>query len=262
MPSTTHASAAFCGGSSSRRSPSRRAATAIGSTPRIALIAPSSDSSPTITVSSTAWRVSGPDVARRPNAIGRSKDDPAFRTSAGARLTVMRWCGKSNPELRIAERTRSRLSRTVASGNPTMVKWGSPNETSTSMWTGYASTPNTAALRRVASTIAQCCKRRPCRARRLNVQLAGVFARQMSRALKLLRSRQTQKLAVKTTTNHEHQLVSGDGRGLEDRQPLSCLNPGSLDPVQLLQRVYRRAVQLRDREQRLAPLDAMRHPTG
>jgi hypothetical protein len=52
----------------------------------------------------------------------------------------------------MAERTRSRLSRTVASGSPTIVKWGSPNETSTSIWTGYASTPKTAALRRLAST--------------------------------------------------------------------------------------------------------------
>ena len=86
-----------------------------------------------MTVSSTARRVSGPDVASRPSAIGRSNDDPALRTSAGARLTVMRWCGNSKPELRIAERTRSRLSRTVASGSPTIVKWGSPNATSTSM---------------------------------------------------------------------------------------------------------------------------------
>ena len=96
-PSTTLASAAFCGGSSSRFSPRRRAATAIGSTPRMPLMPPSSDSSPTMTVSSTARRVSGPDVASSPSAIGRSNDEPALRTSAGARLTVMRWCGNSKP---------------------------------------------------------------------------------------------------------------------------------------------------------------------
>jgi site-specific DNA recombinase len=135
-PLTTHASAAFWGGSSIRFMPSRRAATAIGSTPRTPLIAPSSDNSPTTTVSSTAARVTCPEVASRPSAIGRSNDDPALRTSAGARFTVMRCGGNSKPEFLIAERTRSRLSRTVASGRPTIEKWGSPNETSTSMWTG------------------------------------------------------------------------------------------------------------------------------
>ena len=135
-PSTTHASAAFCGGRSRRVSPRRRAATAIGRTPRMPLMAPSSESSPRTTVSSIAWRVRQPEVASRPSAIGRSNDEPALRTSAGARLTVMRWWGNSNPEFLMAERTRSRLSRTVASGKPTIVKWGSPNDTSTSMCTG------------------------------------------------------------------------------------------------------------------------------
>ena len=35
-------------------------------------------------------RAMAPDAASTPNAIGRSNDDPALRTSAGARLTVMR----------------------------------------------------------------------------------------------------------------------------------------------------------------------------
>ena len=134
-PSTTLASAAFCGGSSKRHNPRRRAAIAIGKTPRMPLMAPSSDSSPSTTVSSMARRFSWPDVASKPSAMGRSKDDPALRTSAGARFTVMRCAGNVNPEFLIAARTRSRLSRTVASGRPTMVKWGSPNDTSTSMWT-------------------------------------------------------------------------------------------------------------------------------
>ena len=73
-----------------------------------------------------------PWAASIPSAIGRSNDAPALRTSAGARLTVMRCTGKSNPELRIALRTRSRLSRTLASGRPTMVNAGKPNDTSTS----------------------------------------------------------------------------------------------------------------------------------
>ena len=59
-----------------------------------------------------------PAAARMPSAIGRSNDAPALRTSAGARFTVMRCGGNSKPELRMALRTRSRLSRTLASGRP------------------------------------------------------------------------------------------------------------------------------------------------
>ena len=71
-----------------------------------------------------------------PSAIGRSNAAPTLRTSAGARLTVTRSGGNGKPELRIAVRTRSRLSRTVASGSPTIVTPGSPGDTSTSTETG------------------------------------------------------------------------------------------------------------------------------
>jgi hypothetical protein len=37
---------------------------------------PSSDNSPSTTVSSTDRRVSGPEVASRPKAMGRSKEEP------------------------------------------------------------------------------------------------------------------------------------------------------------------------------------------
>ena len=63
-----------------------------------------------------------PAAASTPSAIGRSKDAPALRMSAGARFTVTRCGGNSKPEFRIALRTRSRLSRTLASGSPTIVK--------------------------------------------------------------------------------------------------------------------------------------------
>ena len=43
----------------------------------------------------------------------------------------MRRIGNSNPELRTAERTRSRDSCTAASGSPTTTKWGRPGATST-----------------------------------------------------------------------------------------------------------------------------------
>ena len=64
---------------------------------------------------------------------------------------MIRCAGNSKPELRIALRTRSRLSRTLASGKPTIVNLGIPNDTSTSTWTGQASTPKTAAVRKPAS---------------------------------------------------------------------------------------------------------------
>ena len=158
-PATTAASAAFGAGSSSVVAPCARAATAIGSTPRAAWMAPSSDSSPISTTSSTARHSTTPAAASTPSAIGRSKAAPAFRTSAGARLTVTRSDGNSNPQLRMAARTRSRLSRTLVSGSPTIVNIGSPNDTSTSTLTATASMPNTAAVLTQASIGGRACKR-------------------------------------------------------------------------------------------------------
>jgi hypothetical protein len=55
-----------------------------------------------------------------PRAIGRSKIGPSFRTSAGARLIVIRFpLGQRNALLQFAEVTRSLLSLTAASGSPT-----------------------------------------------------------------------------------------------------------------------------------------------
>ncbi|OQA25720.1 MAG: hypothetical protein BWY59_01663 [Verrucomicrobia bacterium ADurb.Bin345] len=79
-----------------------------------------------------------------PNAIGRSKLGPSLRISAGARLTVVRPIGGANPEFSSAVQTRSPLSFTAASGNPTMMTFGSPCPALTSISTGYASTPYTA----------------------------------------------------------------------------------------------------------------------
>jgi hypothetical protein len=46
-------------------------------------------------------------------AMGRSKPEPSFFRSAGARLMVMSVGGRSNPEFLMAERTRSRLYHCV-----------------------------------------------------------------------------------------------------------------------------------------------------
>ena len=67
-----------------------------------------------------------------PSAMGRSYQGPSFLMSAGARLIVICATGKGKPLLRRAVRTRSRDSRTAASGRPTTSTMGRPSRTSTS----------------------------------------------------------------------------------------------------------------------------------
>ena len=66
----------------------------------------------------------------------------------------MRRLGNSKRELMSALRTRSLLSRTVASGKPTIANFGSPPVMWTSTCTGGASIPTLARLTTVASDIA------------------------------------------------------------------------------------------------------------
>ena len=73
--------------------------------------------------------------------MGRSRPAPPLRTPDGARLTVTLRSGHVRPLERMAARTRSRASRTAASGRPTMVKPGSPLETWTSTETGRPTAP-------------------------------------------------------------------------------------------------------------------------
>src|SRR5712692_1475174 len=81
-----------------------------------------------------------------PRAMGRSKPDPSFFTSAGERLTVMWRGGSQKPQLCRAERTREYASRTAASGSPTRVKPGfAACAESTSMVMRTASMPKVAA---------------------------------------------------------------------------------------------------------------------
>src|SRR5580698_6789161 len=84
-------------------------------------------------------------------AMGRSKLGPSFRTSAGARLMVVRPMGNLNPELVSAVLTRSRDSFTAASGSPTITTIVSPQPELTSTSTGKASIPLTAADKTRAS---------------------------------------------------------------------------------------------------------------
>ena len=85
-------------------------------------------------------------------AIARSSDAPALRTSAGARLTVIRRGGWWYPALRSAPRTRSRASDNAASGRPTIVNPGNPGATSTSTRTRRPVMPLRVAETSVAST--------------------------------------------------------------------------------------------------------------
>ncbi len=98
-----------------------------------------------------------PGSARRrrragPTAMGRSSPAPPLRTPEGARLTVSRRSGHGSPLERMAARTRSRDSRTAASGSPTMVNPGRPLETWTSTETARAVAPV-----RVADAMTACC---------------------------------------------------------------------------------------------------------
>ena len=52
--------------------------------------------------------------------MARSRWFPCVRRSAGARLMVTDRAGLSKPQFLMAAGTRSRLSRTAASGNPTI----------------------------------------------------------------------------------------------------------------------------------------------
>ena len=110
--------------------------TARGKIPDTPLKRPSSDSSPqkTLSMMPSLFKVS---VATKiPIAIARSKLEPSFLRSAGARFTVILFVGNGRPLLSIAARTRSALSLQAVSGSPTILNLGSPLEISTSTSTG------------------------------------------------------------------------------------------------------------------------------
>ena len=95
-------------------------------------------------VSATASGDSWSLATRTTTASERSKLGPALRRYAGARLTVMRFCGNSKPRLTMAERTRSRASRTALSASPTTLNAGRPWRMSASTVTRREVTPSRA----------------------------------------------------------------------------------------------------------------------
>ena len=141
MPSMQRTSLRFFSGSITRFTPASSAEITIGSTPRTGRTAPSRESSPSAAVSRRASGLIAPAQANTPRAMGRSKAGPSFLRSAGARLTVSRSAGKEKWQLRSAARTRSRDSRTAASGRPTISKAGMPGARLTSVVTTNPSMP-------------------------------------------------------------------------------------------------------------------------
>jgi hypothetical protein len=140
---TRAASSALAGGSTRRavacpvRAASRCRARLMARAPRTGRKSPPSDSSPANSQPFRRALSICPLAARMPRAIGRSKRPESLGRSAGARLTVMRWLlGKASPALAMAERTRSRASRTSVSTRPTRVKLGRPLARCTSTRTG------------------------------------------------------------------------------------------------------------------------------
>jgi len=77
-----------------------------------------------------------PVAFRMPIAMDRSREEPSFLISAGARFTVIFLVGNSKAEFLMAELTLSLASFTATSGRPTILKRGSPLARSTSTSTG------------------------------------------------------------------------------------------------------------------------------
>ncbi len=121
--------------------PFSSAASAAGSTPATGCNCPSSASSPSATNFSTASAGRNPSPTSRPRAMGTSKCEPSFATSAGDKLTRIFFGGSKIPIDCRAARTRSRDSRTVLSGRPTMVNAGRPAPRCTCTSTGKVSIP-------------------------------------------------------------------------------------------------------------------------
>ena len=144
IPGTRRASARQSWGTTIRLTPAAAAQETAGRTPRTGRTEASSPSSPMKTVpamASMAWRDSSWRAPRTARARLRSKPVPVLGRSAGERLAVTRRSPQAVPQVDRAARTRSRDSRTAASGSPTRVKPGSPWDAWASTWTRCPCSP-------------------------------------------------------------------------------------------------------------------------
>ena len=120
MPGTLAASRALSRGTMARVTPRATAPRSAGSTPRTGRMAPVSESSPKSAVPSSDSGGMRPSAPRVAAAMATSNEPPLFLRSAGPRLTVITYSNRSIPICCSAARTRTRLSRTLASGRPTI----------------------------------------------------------------------------------------------------------------------------------------------
>ncbi len=148
-PPARAASTPFSSATTSRWPARASASTRAPGTPRTD---PSRPSSPTKAYPATASAASTPEATSTPTAMGRSRPAPPLRMPDGARLTVTRRRGHGRPLETRAARTRSRDSRTAASGRPTTVNPGRPLATWTSTRTVRPSTPRRTAEGMLAIT--------------------------------------------------------------------------------------------------------------
>ena len=101
-----------------------------GKTPRVSRKVPSNESSPINTVSLILK--SNPFATSNAIAIGKSNAEPLFGNQAGVSETITFRFGQICPELINADLTRSRDSKSAASGKPSKAKVGNPSPISTS----------------------------------------------------------------------------------------------------------------------------------
>ena len=163
--STSAPSGPFSSGTMMRPTPILRASSAMGSTPRTGSTSPERDSSP-MTSAGTAAGATRLEACSSVSAMARSKPAPSLRTSPGARFTVTRLCGSSQPAFRTAVATRTLASMQAASGNPTRKNPGKPRARSTWTDTGTAVAPSSAAQWSEACTRPCLCEPRAARAQR------------------------------------------------------------------------------------------------
>ena len=128
--------------------PASRSARVRASAPRTGRSRPSRASSPNRPRCASSSDSKTPSAARMPTAMGRSSPAPPFRRLAGARFTVTLRPGNVRPMPEMAARTRVALSRTDASGSPTISTQGSCELIRTSTSTAKPSTPRRAPPRR------------------------------------------------------------------------------------------------------------------
>ena len=125
--------------------PKAGASSAMGKTPFTARTSPLRETSPIKHFPRKSAEMF-PMLCKIPIKMARSCMVPLFFTSAGAKFTVMRLAGSTTEMEFSAERMRSRLSRTDASGSPTISKCGCPRQISTSTSTENAFNPNSPRL--------------------------------------------------------------------------------------------------------------------